>query len=256
MPIVSSSLFLIQWSICKIPYSRRVAVFALLWIGLCGNYAANAQTFSLPATSSDGYYTITWSGANTYGVIDELRADGTHLSSPAGGTPSGAVTITRPSGTYYYRLRTCVVGQGSPVCTNSATKSITVTIPVPTVTAYFTPDFVAPGGSTVLSWKSTNAAYCRSSDISGVNAASGTLTYTVPADYAQSAFLAVITCFRAGPGNPGSAAAKLNILGTAIISYSYDELGRIKEVNNAGNDIVNYEYDAADNRTKKTVTKH
>lgn len=254
MRISSPLFFHLQSSASKISFDRAFAL-SLIWICLCSSYSANAQTFNVPATSSNGYYTITWSVAATYGVIDELRADGTHLSSPAGGTPSGAVTITRPNGTYYYRLRTCTVAQGSPVCTNSATKSITVTIPVPVVTAYFTPDSVVPGGNAVLSWKSTNASYCRSSDVSGVSAASGTLTYTVPIDYAQSTFQSSITCFPAGPGSPGSAVAKLYIIGTAVISYSYDELGRIKEVNNAGNDIVNYEYDAADNRTKKAVTK-
>lgn len=253
---ISSPLFShLQSSVSKILLGR-VSAFLTIWIFVCSSYSASAQTFSLPATSSTGQYTITWSGATTYGVIDELLADGTFVSSPAGGTASGSVTITRPTGTYYYRLRTCVAGQGSPVCTYSATKSVTVTIPVPTVTAYFNPSTVAPGGSTVLTWTSTNAEYCTSAGYPGVSATSGTLTYTVPADYSQPTLVVVITCLSPAPRTARSAGANLTIIGGATVTYSYDELGRIKEAKHAGNDTVTYEYDTADNRTKKVVTKH
>lgn len=104
-------------------------VLSILILGcLCGSHSASAQTFTLPATSSTGLYTITWSGTTNVGYIDENQ-NGTWVR-VGGGSQSGSAAITKTAnGTYTYRLENCTGSQSGLSCVVVAgTKSITVTL--------------------------------------------------------------------------------------------------------------------------------
>lgn len=77
--------------------------------------------------------------------------------------------------------------------------------------------------------------------------------FVVPGNHTSDIFQALITCHQAGPGAFSTAAARFTIIRPTVTTYRYDELGRVKEIINVGNDTVNYEYDDADNRIEKRI---
>jgi len=120
--------------------------------------AANAPSISLSANptsvSSGGSSTLTWSVTNA----TSCTASGGWSGNKA---TSGSQSVGPISSSTDYVL-TCTDG------TNSSSRSVTVAVaapppPAPTVTLAANPTSVASGGSTQLTWSSTNATSCTAS---------------------------------------------------------------------------------------------
>ncbi|WP_185233703.1 SpvB/TcaC N-terminal domain-containing protein [Teredinibacter franksiae] len=96
-------------------------------------------TFTVPATSSQATFSLSWSGARTYAKVEEIN--GPTVTSHGG--KSGSVNVTRSNGTYTYRLIDCVTytnpyGVPGESCAQAAEKTIVVAAPpqgVPTITS-------------------------------------------------------------------------------------------------------------------------
>lgn len=104
--------------------------FLLLISCLPIGFQAQALTFNLPSTDSDGTFTFTWSGAGTYVNLFE-QENGSFTSSAMWGqsTDSGSYTLTRSAGIHTFKLMGCSVtgGQYGPITTCSEIiKSITI----------------------------------------------------------------------------------------------------------------------------------
>lgn len=90
-----------------------------------------AQTYSVPATSTTGTYTITFSTSTTYALVEELYPDGSWrpIGSVNQNLPGTASVTKAVSGTYTYHLKYCSAGQQGQSCSILAgTKSIVVTL--------------------------------------------------------------------------------------------------------------------------------
>lgn len=83
-----------------------------------------AQTLSVPPTSNTGTFTITV--ANTYTWRVEEQSGSTWVSVGSGQGSSGSFSLTRPNGTYSYRLYNCYPVSGG--CSYSSSPSIVVNI--------------------------------------------------------------------------------------------------------------------------------
>ncbi len=137
--------------------------------------SAPAPTVTLSANpttvNSGGSSTLTWSSTNATGCT----ASGGWTGSK---NASGSQTISNLTTTTQFGLVCAGAGGNSPM------QSVTVTVngspaPVPTLTFTGNPTTVSSGGSSTLTWNSTNATGCTASGAwSGARAASGTQSLT------------------------------------------------------------------------------
>jgi hypothetical protein len=119
--------------------------------------AKAAVTWSLPASSSTGSYTITWSSGQSYVEIWE-NGSGTWIKQSNNG-PSGSAAISgKSSGTYNYYLMDCLAGQYGSSCTRTDTRSITVTLTTPIPGGPTSVNAVPSGTSVNVYWSSVSGA--------------------------------------------------------------------------------------------------
>ena len=90
--------------------------------------------------------------------------------------------------------------------TDSATVDVTITAPVPTVSASFDPSSINLGEHSMLTWSSTDASMCRRSPGNVASAVSGTHVYT-PGRAGE--FRVTVTC--AGAGGSGEDTATVDV---------------------------------------------
>lgn len=148
---------------------------------ISGNQTATVSMSASPASvSSGGASTIVWSST----VATSCTASGGWSGTKA---TSGTVTVNPATSTTY--TLTC---GGTNI--NSASQSVTVAVgtgSAPTLTLSASPTSVTKGGSSTLTWSSTNTTSCTASnDWSGAKATSGSQS-VVPPD-GQSAY--TLTC--------------------------------------------------------------
>lgn len=223
-----------------------------------------------PTTITSGSSTtLTWSSTNTFGCT----ASGGWSGSKA---VSGSQGVA-PTSTSTYAL-SCT-GPGGSV---SQQVSVTVAANPPTLTLRANPVNIASGGSSTLTWSSTNASACIASGAwSGARATSGSVTVS---PVIVRTFTYTLTC--TGPGGSVTQSASVTVTGgacrtckpqtadpaagaavtqtAAVRQYSYDAQGHITADgprsytwNQAGEitqipGLATYAYDAQDKRIKVT----
>src|SRR5262249_4362784 len=171
-----------------------------------------APTVSLSAAptavSAGGTTQLTWSSTNASTCTATGAWSGTKAT-------SGNQTINSISVTSTFDL-SCT-GTGGTT-TRSATVSVNAPPPpAPTVSLSAAPTTVAVGGSTLLTWSSSNASSCTASGAwSGVKATSG--NETINSISAASTY--TLTC--TGNGGATARSATVNIAGTAGVSGAVD----------------------------------
>lgn len=111
-------------------------------------------TWSASASGGSGGYSYSWSGT------DSLSGSGSSVSKSYASPGTKSATITVTSG-----------GQW-----NSKTCTVPVTEPMPTASLSVSPKSVAYGGSSTLTWSSTNASICTGTNFKTGNATSGSVT--------------------------------------------------------------------------------
>ena len=171
-----------------------------------------APTVSLSAAptavNAGGSTQLAWSSTNASACTANGAWSGTKAT-------SGNQTISSISVTSTYGL----------ICTGtggSTTRSVTVSVnapppPAPTVSLSAAPTTVAAGGSTLLTWSSSNASSCTASGAwSGVKVTSG--NETINSISAPSTYM--LTC--TGNGGATARSATVNIAGTAGVSGAVD----------------------------------
>ncbi len=155
-------------------------------------------------TGTIGEYGLRWNYGTHYVKIFENGVDVTQaLTNSAHAGIVGSVPVKKTAnGTFSYYLQDCVAGQYQPTCSgNYSPKSITVTFPLPVVTASVSVSTINEGGTTSLTWSSTNASSCSATNISGVTGTSGTATFTAPSGATANQIQTInieVTC--TGPG--------------------------------------------------------
>jgi hypothetical protein len=145
--------------------------------------------------------TLTWSSTNATACTATGGWSGTKGTS--GTQSTGAVTVTTS-----YSL-TC---SGTGGTSNVATATVTV-VPAPTVTLTANPTAIAGGGTSTLTWSSTNATSCTATGgWTGTKGTSGTQStgaITMPSSYS-------LTCTGTG-GTSGASTVLVNIIPTATL---------------------------------------
>ncbi len=128
---------------------------------------------------------------------------------------SGSETISAISSDSQYVLDCS--GPGGSV--NDTVDVTVITTPIPTISLSSSPSTVSEGGSTILSWNSTNATSCTASgDWSGAKGATGAETINSITNNSQF----ILDC----SGTGGSASASVNVAvvmsnnGTALLSWT------------------------------------
>lgn len=126
-------------------------------------------TPSAPSIVRGGSVTISWScNGNTQAVTGS-----TNFAPAVGSTELTGSRLVAPNNTTTYSI-SIVNGNGSKTATVSVT--VTVTDPVPTVTLSANPTSIVSGGSTTLSWHSTNATSASGINFTPGSVADGTIT--------------------------------------------------------------------------------
>ena len=146
---------------------RSVLMGALLlgqWLVAAGALAA----ITISPSPSTGDYTVTWTAPTSSTLTTKLHekvGDGTW--SPVGtyGSTTTSKSYTgKAAGTYSYKTERCVTVFGNTSCYDSeGPASVTVSAastPVPTASISWDPSTVDYGGSSTLTWSSTDATSC------------------------------------------------------------------------------------------------
>lgn len=143
---------------------------------------------------------LTWSSTNATSCA--ASGDWTGTRSTAGSESTGALNTVR---TYNYTL-TCTGAGGST--SKTANLVVSATPPLPTVSISANPAQVASGGTSTLTWSSTNATTCIGSGLVGWNGAKSTSgTQVTPALTATTTF--VLSC--TGAGGTGTGATSVTV---------------------------------------------
>ena len=121
-----------------------------------------------PSPSTDGSYTVSWNAPATTLISTRLYEKAGSGAWSFNGTYTSTVTSRsfsgKSAGTYQYKTQQCIDIFNSPSCWDSeGPESVTVSTapqPVPTASISWNPSTVDYGGSSTLSWSSTNATSC------------------------------------------------------------------------------------------------
>jgi hypothetical protein len=164
-----------------------------------------APTVTLTANptnvASGGTSTLTWSSANATSCTASGGWSGSEATS--GSTATGALTATTT-----YTLTCSGAGGTTPA---AAAATVTVTPPAPTVRLTANPTSVASGGTSTLTWSSTNATSCTASGgWSGAKAASGSTTTSA----LTASMTYTLTCSGAGGTTPAAASTTVTVTST------------------------------------------
>lgn len=206
----------------------RLPVLSLLLLGAAS--ADAGTTFTVPATDSDGTFTVSWSGdAHYISIFERSGTSGGWGGAVWGaGQSSGTKQFSKSFGTYQYYLKHCTYTGGStPQCESSPIKTITIAA-APTVSASFSPATISEGKSTKLRWNSSNASSCSATGVSGVNSTSGQVNYTAPSNMKADLKKSVtVTC----SGKGGKTGKKT----TLHVNWVND----VPKISNIGNHTIN-----------------
>ena len=125
------------------------------------------RNLSVPATSTTGNYTVRWTAPTVKEIVTELyeSKDGGTSTRVGGYTTSvtSKAFSNKSAGTYRYKTRQCLTAFGSTLCLDSGgpvSVAVSATPPRPTASMAWNPSTVDYGGSSTLTWSSTNAASC------------------------------------------------------------------------------------------------
>ena len=147
--------------------SGRAVVMGAVLLGQLLVATGALAALSISPSPSTGSYTVSWTappapvstklhervGSGAWSVV------GTYASTVSSKAFSG-----KAAGTYSYKTKQCFTLFGSPVCADSeGPESVTVSAaptPAPTASISWNPSTVDYGGSSTLSWSSTNATGC------------------------------------------------------------------------------------------------
>jgi len=170
---------------------KKVIQIAISLFFFCSLYA-QSQTLTISPSGKNTTGSIIATISNAYSWQLEEKTTG-QWKSVGGGSYSGTVNLTRPNGTYYYRLYNCFP-DGS--CSYSSTYPVWVELPnVPTINGSFNLSEINEGGSAAFTWSSTYTTSCSATGISGVSATSGYVIYNAPANVSSDQIAAVtLTC--------------------------------------------------------------
>ena len=167
-------------------------------------------------SGSIGEYNLRWNYGTHYVKIFENGVDVTQaLTNSAHAGIMGNRTVSKTAnGTFNYYLKDCNGGTNPPTCSGTySPKSITVTFPQPVVNASVSASTINEGGTTTLTWSSTNATNCSATNISGVTGTSGTKTFTAPSVMSANQIInIVVTC----TGNGGSVSKTVPVTVNAV----------------------------------------
>ncbi|HEY8938772.1 MAG TPA: hypothetical protein VIM59_01240, partial [Cellvibrio sp.] len=111
---------------------KQIVKYGLtLWLFSLPMIAHATATMSLPATSSTGSYTLSWSNGTQYVKITESKNGAAEVSlaeAPNNLSSSGSVNLARPNGTYKYFIYESYNSGGGTIFypTSSANKTIVV----------------------------------------------------------------------------------------------------------------------------------
>ncbi|MFA5876784.1 MAG: CARDB domain-containing protein [Candidatus Paceibacterota bacterium] len=159
-----------SWNILYKMYSGAGTASATKTYALTYINASPAPTTSIslaPTSISAGYSSaLTWSSTNA------TSCTGTGFST--GGALSGTVSVS-PSQTTTYSV-SCTGAGGT--AQGSATLTVTPPSSSPSILLTASPSSVTAGGSTTLSWTSSNTSYCSSTQFDTAGATSGSITIT------------------------------------------------------------------------------
>ena len=183
--------------------------------------AARTQTLGVtvsklvvgPDSDNDGTFTISWQVNTSYSRVRELQSDGS-WKTVATSSFSSSSQLSRSNGRYTYRLdeHTVIGSQYGHTDTHEVveTKSITINVPKPVISASFSAAAINEAGSSTLSWNATNAQSCSATGISGVSGTSGSVTYKAANEVlSQQTINVTVTC--SGPGGETSKSSTLTI---------------------------------------------
>jgi len=153
------------------------------------------------ATTTGQQISLTWNAANASSCTASGAWSGSVATSGTQAVTAGAV------GTSVYTL-TC---NG---VSNSVSVPITAPVATPTVSIVLSPNSVATGAASTLTWSSTNASACTAGGSwSGSRATSGTLTVS---QSSAGSYPYTITCTSAGGSATGSTA--LTVTAAAVVN--------------------------------------
>ena len=217
--------------------------------GGCGNWSSSLTVTVgsgltltvLPETSTDGAYTVDWGIARCFNapfgggpvcwVLQERVGESGNWTVVTGiaATATSLSVTGKALGTYSYRL---VIGAGASAVVVAGPASVTVAPPPTTLTASVSwdPETADHGGSSTLSWRSTEATSC---ELDGTAAAlsgsrvennltadrTSTLTCTGDGDETASAS-ATVTVRPPAPDAPAAPTGPSASTGTHTLSWS------------------------------------
>jgi len=227
--------------------------------------ASAALTYSIPASTSTGSATITWSGGSSPGWTELWETSTAGSVKLTQTSVSGSYIVTKPAGTYYYYLRNCAVSPvpnpPPPNCTTTATSSIVFGGAPPAASIPSAPQSmtskVAKGG-VIASWPSSQQASYYKVNRNGaqVGMPDRTVFVDTGAVSGNTYGYSVAACNSAGcsgfTASNSVVAGAVQAGSSSTESYDYDALGRLTKVRAAGTPKTEYSYDKAGNRTAVT----
>jgi PQQ-like domain len=181
---------------------------------------SDAPSVTLGATPSTvaagGTSTLTWSTSNANACTASAGWSGSRATS--GSASTGAVAAT----TSYTLTCTGATGTTPASATAVVTVSASAPAPAPTVVLTANPTGVAPGGSSTLTWSSSNASTCTASaGWSGSKATSGSAS--TGALNATTSY--TLTCSGATGTTPASATATVAVMSTPTVTLKANPAG-------------------------------
>lgn len=215
-----------------------------------------AQTMSMPSSSTTGMFTITLTNVYSWAIQEANGSTWKTVYTGSAFEARSPITVTKPKGTYSYRLYNCVPNVNG--CSYSSTKTIVVTLPDPVPSA---PTLIVPttddDGTYSISWgnpqhahqfvveESLNSGSWSKIATTSANSRSfsgkgnGTWRYRVKA------------CNSAGDCSSNSSIKSVKValaIEPANFSYTYDALGRLIQTQKNSAIKTSYCYDKAGNR--------
>lgn len=215
-----------------------------------------AQTMSIPYSSNTGTFTITLANVYSWAIQEANGSTWQTVYSGSAFEARNPITVTKPKGTYSYRLYNCVPNVNG--CSYSSTKTIVVTLPdpvpsAPTLTAPTTDD----DGTYTISWNTPQYAHQYLAEESFNN---GSWTKIATTSTNSRSFSGkgngtwsyrVSACNTAGNCSSNSSIKSVKValvVEPGNFSYTYDALGRLIQTQKNGAIKTSYCYDEAGNR--------
>ncbi|HSX84747.1 MAG TPA: hypothetical protein VLE50_05040 [Cellvibrio sp.] len=241
------------------PFVKKISIKLKLSLILSLLFFAEpgfAQTMSMPSYSTTGTFTITLNNVYSWAIQEANGSTWKTVYTGSAFEARSPITVTKPKGTYSYRLYNCVPNVNG--CSYSSTKTIIINVPDPVPLA---PTLTVPttdaDGTYSISWSNPQHAHhfvveesLNSGSWSKITTTSdnsrsfsgkgnGTWSYRVSA------------CNTAGDCSSNSSIKSVKValvVEPANFSYTYDALGRLIQTQKHGLIKTSYCYDKAGNR--------